>query len=278
MLVADTAQIITDPRALVRAGIGAVMRYPLGNDAVTIAERDRCLEAGLGFGLACELSPTAALGGKAQGQIDADRFGNAATALDWRTGLALYFAADFNPAGVFGRCVSYYEGTAEVRHRMWRNGAYAGAGLLNACFAAKAIDLGWDVGARSWDDGQTCSRAGLQQIVAQMTVAGQTVDEDIIVRAHSSLSTDLGIWMPEEAALGPFSNVLITPNPDHATDPSQPENLAVNANGARGLVDWPSTAWLFAHGAVSDRVVLPAGTPTPTEIPASLLAQLRTIG
>jgi peptidoglycan hydrolase-like protein with peptidoglycan-binding domain len=166
-----------------------VIRYLSNDPAKNLSplEEKILLEKNIDVVLNWEATATAALGGRAQGVLDARTAQVQATALG-QPNAVIYFSVDFEPvASQRTAIVQYFQGVNSVIG-LDRTGAYGGYDLIGWLFDDKVIKWGWQTLA--WSYGKWDSRAVLRQYSVNDTVGGASVDLD------EAVSTEYGQIKP----------------------------------------------------------------------------------
>jgi Domain of unknown function (DUF1906) len=172
-------------------GLSFVCRYVStpGNDKnIRQSEVDDFRAHGVGIVLVFENGTDSALGGHAQGAMDAKSADSQGNSLGL-AGIPIYFAVDFDAQpNQYAALDSYFQGVVAVLG-MARVGAYGGYYVIKHFLDNKIVHYAWQ--AIAWSNGNIDPRAHIFQD-AGATVAGVDVDLDRTV----SSDVDFGQWRP----------------------------------------------------------------------------------
>jgi hypothetical protein len=202
------------PAAMVKAGKRLAGRYLSGGGSkdATAAEIAALHKAGIGVWFVWEGGGQAALGGAAQGTLDARAALKQASALKIPATVPIYFAVDFDAAGTTGaksKVLAYFAAVAKVLGSA-RTGIYAGYDVIGWLVAAKTASWFWMTYA--WSGGKVHPAAHLYQYSNGVKVGGAEVDLD------KALKPVYGAWPP--AAAPKPAPVKVTPAPVKKVAPS----------------------------------------------------------
>lgn len=177
------------PAALHAAGVTFAVRYLGGSQSkdLTRVEAENLSHAGIDVVVVWEAAGDAALGGYDAGARDAHRAEAQAKACGMPGGRPIYFAVDFDAAGM-GKVEPVLEYLRGAVHAIgWqRVGVYAGLGVIEAAQRQRRCKYLWQTLA--WSGGAWSPHAQLQQRVNGRRIDGVDVDLDRAVAA------DFGQW------------------------------------------------------------------------------------
>lgn len=160
--------------ALRRSGVTFAGRYistPGNSKNITLSEAKAHTAAGIDTFLVFETTSGRATAGFAAGQHDARSALSQAAAAGAPSGIAIYFAVDFDAS--WQSVASYFKGVASVLG-VRRTGAYGGIRVIEGLFNAGLITFGWQTLA--WSGGRWSSRAQVHQESIERSFLGLNCD------------------------------------------------------------------------------------------------------
>jgi hypothetical protein len=271
--VLDSAAPIS-ARLAKAAGYGGKLRYVSGEPAKNYTPAEEADDEAQGFAraLVCEDGASDALGGANAGVAKAREVSPLLAPLKFsQTSRPVYLSCDFAPAlDQFPACWEAIQAFAVALGRP--TATYADWPLLDFC-EKRGLEYGWAIGSSYFNTGPAPRRC-LQQLAQQITLPDGTICD-----LNDVLASDWG-QLPTPAQLEEEPMIIVAnPNYDSQNDPNGPANVVVQGLRAVPVPDWASQAWLESPaggGATLGKGVapLPAGTVTPDEPPASLVAFL----
>lgn len=190
--------------------------------ALTKAEADGLRASGVDLVSNWEISASAALKGRSQGVIDAQRAASLHTAFGGPAGRPIYFSVDFNATAAQQAAINaYFDGVASVLG-LARTGAYGGYWVISRLFNAGKIRWGWQTYA--WSGGQWDSRAQLRQVQNGIKVNGADCDKD------QAVTVDFGQWGA--------TAITTTEVPDMDPNGKDIEPPLTNAQAVNDMYQW----------------------------------------
>ena len=195
------------PASLVAAGKHFAVRYLSGGGTkdLTAAEAAALHKAGLGIVLVWENGGKAALGGAAQGTIDATKALKQAAALGVPKAMPIYLAVDFDATTAQKPTVLAYFAAASKVLTPARTGIYAGVNPITWLIAAKTAQWYWLTYA--WQGSAAIPAAThLHQYKNDQSIGGAGVDFD------RALRPTFGAWLPLPTPVLP-KPVVLAPRP-----------------------------------------------------------------
>ncbi len=193
----DEAWSKVDPKVLASLGYSFVIGY-LGQDEsgknLNIADVLAIHQAGLDVGLVYEFNPQSAIGGKTQGIADADIAVSGARALGAPSGVAIYFAVDWDVTdGQKAAVLEYMKAAQNICIA-----AGYGVGVYSGYWTCKYLyDNGWSGylwQTYAWSGGNWHPNAVLRQIQNGVSIGGADVDR------NQSMSLKWGQWSAKEGS------------------------------------------------------------------------------
>lgn len=182
---ADPATLYADGY---RFAIGYVSQDNTGKN-ITRAQIDALHAAGLAVGIVYEYNPDSAIGGHAQGIVDAGIAVRGAQQLGVPAGTTIYFAVDFNiTAGEMETALAYLEGAETVCDSAgYGVGVYGGYPL---CHYLASQQQGFDMWQTyAWSAGNWEPAAQVRQVLNGVHEAGANIDLDTVIILNNA-----GFW------------------------------------------------------------------------------------
>ena len=195
------------PASLVAAGKHFAIRYLSGGGTKDLAAAEAAAlhKAGLGIVLVWENGGKAALGGAAQGTLDATKALKQATALGAPKTTPIYLAVDFDATTAQKPTVLAYFAAASKILTPARTGIYAGVNPITWLIAAKTAQWYWLTYA--WQGSAAIPAAThLYQYKNDQSIGGAGVDFDRALRPA------FGAWLPLPVPVVP-KPVVLAPKP-----------------------------------------------------------------
>ena len=195
------------PASLVAAGKHFAVRYLSGGGTKDLAAAEAAAlhKAGLGIVLVWENGGKAALGGAAQGTLDATKALKQATALGAPKTTPIYLAVDFDATTAQKPTVLAYFAAASKILTPARTGIYAGVNPITWLIAAKTAQWYWLTYA--WQGSAAIPAAThLYQYKNDQSIGGAGVDFDRALRPA------FGAWLPLPVPVVP-KPVVLAPKP-----------------------------------------------------------------